>query len=79
MSVFQRYLTLWVALCIAVGIALGKLIPGVFHEVAAAQIAQVNLPVAALIWLMIEPMLVKIDFAELHSHTLLYDAHSTIL
>ncbi len=66
MSVFQRYLTLWVALCIAVGISLGKLIPGVFHEIAAAQIAQVNLPVAVLIWLMIVPMLVKIDFAELH-------------
>ena len=66
MSRFERYLTLWVALCIAAGIALGKLMPGVFHVIASAQIAQVNLPVAVLIWLMIVPMLVKIDFGELH-------------
>ena len=66
MSRFERYLTLWVALCIAVGIALGKLMPGFFDLIASAQIAQVNLPVAVLIWLMIVPMLVKIDFGELH-------------
>ncbi len=66
MSLFERYLTLWVALCIAAGIVLGKLVPGVFHLIAAAQIAQVNLPVALLIWLMIVPMLMKIDFGELH-------------
>ncbi len=66
MSRFERYLTLWVALCIAAGIALGKLMPGLFQLIAAAQIAQVNLPVAVLIWLMIVPMLVKIDFGELH-------------
>ena len=66
MSRFERYLTLWVALCIAAGIALGKLMPGVFNLIASAQIAQVNLPVAVLIWLMIVPMLVKIDFGELH-------------
>ncbi len=66
MSRFERYLTLWVALCIAAGIALGKLMPGLFHVIASAQIAQVNLPVAVLIWLMIVPMLVKIDFSELH-------------
>ena len=66
MSRFERYLTLWVALCIAAGIALGKAVPGLFHAIAAAEIAQVNLPVAALVWLMIVPMLVKIDFAELH-------------
>ena len=66
MSRFERYLTLWVALCIAAGIALGKLMPGLFHVIASAQIAQVNLPVAVLIWLMIVPMLVKIDFGELH-------------
>ena len=66
MSRFERYLTLWVALCIVVGIVLGKLLPGLFHLIASAEIAQVNLPVAALIWLMIVPMLVKIDFGELH-------------
>ncbi len=65
MSRFERYLTLWVALCIAAGILLGELIPGVFHRIAAAEVAQVNLPVAVLIWLMIVPMLVKIDFAQL--------------
>lgn len=66
MSLFERYLTLWVGLCIAAGIVLGKLMPGVFHVIAAVELAQVNLPVAVLIWLMIVPMLVKIDFAELH-------------
>ena len=65
MSRFERYLTLWVALCIAAGIALGKLMPRLFHIIASAQVAQVNLPVAILIWLMIVPMLVKIDFGEL--------------
>ena len=66
MSLFERYLTLWVAMCIAAGIALGRLMPGLFHAIAATEIAQVNLPVAVLIWLMIVPMLVKIDFSELH-------------
>ena len=65
MSTFERYLTVWVALCIVAGIALGHLMPGVFHAIGAAEIAMVNLPVAALIWLMIVPMLVKIDFAAL--------------
>jgi ACR3 family arsenite transporter len=65
MSLFERYLTLWVALCIVAGVALGHLAPGVFHVIGAAKIAKVNLPVAALIWLMIIPMLVKIDFASL--------------
>ncbi len=65
MSVFERYLTLWVFLCIVVGIALGWLMPGLFQAIGAAEIAQVNLPVAVLIWLMIIPMLVKIDFAAL--------------
>ncbi len=65
MSTFERYLTLWVALCIAAGIALGHLMPSVFHAIGAAEIAKVNLPVAALIWLMIVPMLLKIDFAAL--------------
>jgi ACR3 family arsenite transporter len=65
MSTFERYLTLWVALCIVVGIALGHVMPGVFQAIGGAEIAKVNLPVAALIWLMIVPMLVKIDFAAL--------------
>lgn len=65
MSTFERYLTLWVAACIAAGIALGWLLPGAFRSIAAAEIAQVNLPVALLVWLMIVPMLVKIDFAAL--------------
>ena len=65
MTIFERWLTLWVALCIVVGIALGHLFPGVFHAIGAAEIAKVNLPVAALIWLMIVPMLIKIDFAAL--------------
>lgn len=63
MSTFERYLTLWVGLCIVVGIALGQFFPGAFQAIGAAEIAQVNLPVAGLIWLMIIPMLVKIDFA----------------
>ena len=66
MSIFERYLTLWVALCILAGVALGHLLPGVFHAIGAAEIAQVNLPVAVLIWLMVIPMLVKIDFGALH-------------
>jgi ACR3 family arsenite transporter len=65
MSIFERYLTLWVALCIVAGVALGHFLPGVFHAVGSAEAAQVNLPVAVLIWLMIIPMLVKIDFGAL--------------
>ncbi len=65
MSTFERYLTIWVALCIVAGIALGHVMPGVFHAIGRAEIARVNLPVAVLIWLMIIPMLVKIDFAAL--------------
>jgi ACR3 family arsenite transporter len=65
MGVFERYLTLWVGLCIVVGIVLGRLVPGVFHIIGSAEIAQVNLPVAVLVWLMIIPMLLKIDLAAL--------------
>jgi ACR3 family arsenite transporter len=65
MSAFERYLTFWVALCIAAGIAAGQVMPPVFHAVGAAEIAKVNLPVAVLIWLMIVPMLIKVDFAAL--------------
>jgi ACR3 family arsenite transporter len=65
MSRFERFLTLWVALCIVVGITLGHFAPGAFHAIGAIQLAQVNLPVAVLIWLMIIPMLIKIDFSAL--------------
>ncbi len=65
MSTFERYLTVWVVFCILVGIALGHFLPTVFHIIGAAEIARVNIPVAVLIWLMIIPMLVKIDFAAL--------------
>jgi ACR3 family arsenite transporter len=65
MSVFERFLTFWVALCIIVGIALGQLLPGVFRIIGDATVAQVNLPVAVLVWLMIVPMLLKIDPAAL--------------
>lgn len=66
MGVFERYLTLWVGLCIIGGIALGSLFPATFHAVGQLEIAQVNLPVAVLIWLMIIPMLLKVDFGALH-------------
>lgn len=69
MSTFERYLTLSVVLCIVAGIALGWLMPELFHAIAAAEIARVNLPVAILIWLMIIPMLVKIDFSALSKVT----------
>jgi ACR3 family arsenite transporter len=65
MSAFERYLTLWMALGIAAGVGLGYLFPGVFQQIEAAEIAHVNLPVAVLIWLMIIPMLMKINFRAL--------------
>lgn len=63
MGSFERNLTWWVLSCIVVGVALGKLSPVFFQTIAGMQIAQVNLPVAILIWFMIIPMLLKIDFA----------------
>ena len=66
MTVFERYLTLWVFLCILSGIALGQFFPGVFQSIGAMEMAQVNLPVGLLIWVMIIPMLVKVDFGALH-------------
>jgi len=66
MSLFERYLTLWVFLCIIAGIALGQLAPGVFQTIGRIEVAQVNLPVGLLIWVMIIPMLVKVDFGALH-------------
>ncbi len=69
MNLFERYLTLWVALCIVAGIVLGQLLPGVFHAVGSATVAQVNLPVAVLIWLMVIPMLLKVDLGALKQVT----------
>ena len=65
MSLFERYLTLWVFLCILLGIAFGQFFPGVFQAVGAMEVAQVNLPVGLLIWVMVIPMLVKVDFGAL--------------
>lgn len=65
MGVFERFLTIWVALCIIAGIALGQMLPGLFHVIGDATVAQVNIPVAVLVWLMIVPMLLKIDPAAL--------------
>jgi arsenite transporter len=67
MNTFERYLTFWVAICIVVGIVLGQLFPPAFQAIGAAEVAKVNLPVAGLVWLMIIPMLVKIDFRALSS------------
>ena len=66
MSIFERYLTIWVGLCILGGVAFGHYFPEVFHFIGSAEIAQVNLPVAVLIWLMIIPMLIRIDFGALY-------------
>ncbi len=65
MSLFERYLTLWVALCIVAGVALGYFLPEAAQMLGSMEVAHVNLPVAVLIWLMIIPMLLKIDFAAL--------------
>ena len=65
MPLFERYLTFWVALCIVAGVALGQFFPYPFHAIGGMEVAKVNLPVAVLIWLMIIPMLMKIDFAAL--------------
>jgi ACR3 family arsenite transporter len=66
LGTFERYLTLWVGLCIIAGIVLGQLLPDVFYGLGRLNVAEVNLPVAALIWLMIVPMLLKVDFTALH-------------
>ncbi len=66
MGLFARFLTLWVLLSIIVGIALGNLTPGLFHRLGGMDIAHINMPVALLIWAMILPMLLKIDYSALH-------------
>ena len=62
LGTFERYLTLWVALCIIAGIVLCRLLPGPFQFLGHITVAEVNIPVAVLIWLMIVPMLLKVDF-----------------
>ena len=66
LSVFERFLTVWVFLCILAGILAGQVAPGLFQAIGRLEIAQVNLPVGLLIWVMIIPMLVKVDFGALH-------------
>lgn len=66
MSLFERWLSLWVALCIVAGVGLGQLWPAPFQALARMEVAQVNLPVGLLIWVMIIPMLMNIDFGALH-------------
>jgi ACR3 family arsenite transporter len=66
MNVFERYLTVWVFLCIVAGIALGQMQPELFQAIGRMEVARVNLPVGLLIWVMIIPMLVKVDFGALH-------------
>jgi len=66
MSYFERYLTVWVVVCIVAGITLGQILPGFFQAVGRMELARVNIPVGILIWVMIIPMLVKIDFGALH-------------
>lgn len=66
MSIFERYLTVWVFLCIVVGVLLGQLMPAPFQWLGGLEIAKVNIPVGLLIWVMIIPMLLRIDFGALH-------------
>jgi ACR3 family arsenite transporter len=66
MSIFERYLTLWVFLCIVIGVVMGQFIPAPFHWLGTLEVAKVNIPVGLLIWVMIIPMLLRIDFGALH-------------
>jgi len=66
MGLFARFLTLWVLLSIVAGIALGNVVPGLFYALGGMEVAHINLPVAVLIWAMILPMLLKIDYSSLH-------------
>ena len=65
MSFFDRYLTVWVGLCMIVGLLMGRFIPGPISELRLLEISQINLPIAVLIWLMIYPMMLKVDFASI--------------
>ena len=66
MGIFERYLTVWVGLCIVTGIILGNYFPEQFQMIGKMEFSHVNIPVAILIWLMIIPMLIKVDFTSLH-------------
>ena len=66
MNIFERYLSVWVALCIVTGVVLGNLTPALFQTIGRMEVAQVNIPVGILIWVMVIPMLVKVDFGALH-------------
>src|SRR5512133_4138592 len=66
MNTFERYLTVWVFLCIVAGVVLGQLLPGPVQAIGRMEFARVNLPVGLLIWVMIIPMLLKVDFGALH-------------
>jgi len=65
MNLFERYLTLWVGLCIIAGVLLGQFLPVVFQVIASLEVARVNMPVGILVWVMIIPMLLRIDFGAL--------------
>lgn len=64
-SVFQRFLSIWVLLCMGVGVLIGHYLPDVSSFLSKLQVANVNIPIAVLIWLMIYPMMLKIDFASI--------------
>ena len=66
MNIFERYLTVWVVLCIVAGVVLGNLLPGLFQAIGHMEVAQVNIPIGILIWVMIIPMLLKVNFGALH-------------
>jgi ACR3 family arsenite transporter len=66
MNIFERYLTVWVVLCIVAGIGFGQVLPQLFQAIGRMEVAQVNIPVGLLIWVMVIPMLVKVDFGALH-------------
>jgi ACR3 family arsenite transporter len=66
MNMFERYLTVWVGLCIVIGVLLGQFLPGLFQAIASLEISKVNIPVGVLVWVMIIPMLLKINFGALH-------------
>ena len=66
MSFFERWLTLWVALCIVAGVIVGQQLPGPVQALGRMELARVNIPVGLLVWVMIIPMLVRVDFGALH-------------
>ena len=70
LGTFERYLSVWVALCMAAGIGLGKILPGVVAALRGVEIgkgSQINAPIAVLIWLMITPMMMKVDFSSVRN------------